>query len=96
LTVRLNKITNNLNPRLKRTYKAINNLPQEAFKHFRSITPIRTGNARRKTKLRGDSIIADYPYAGRLDRGYSRQAPEGMSEPTKKFIRQRLRNITGR
>lgn len=58
-------------------------LKRDAYQFFKNITPIRTGNARRNTYQgsQGD-IIADYPYAGRLDEGYSRQAPRGMSDPT--------------
>lgn len=62
----------------------------EAAKHFKQITPIRSGNARRKTRLRGNTIRANYPYAGRLDDGYSPQAPEGMTKPTLRFIRKRM------
>ena len=60
-----------------------------AFRHFRAVTPIRSGRARRSTRLQGDTIIADYPYAGPLDSGYSSQAPQGMTVPTVRFV-QRL------
>jgi hypothetical protein len=66
-------------------------LAQEAYDYFRSITPIRTGNARRNTRLRGDEIRADYAYATRLDEGSSRQAPNGMTEPTTKFIQEYIK-----
>lgn len=55
---------------------------REAGDYFRSKTPIDKGNARRNTSTRGKKISADYAYAGRLDDGWSRQAPNGMSEPT--------------
>lgn len=61
-------------------------LAQEAYKFFRSVTPIKTGNARRNTHLVGDTIEADYPYAQRLDNGYSKQSPSGMTRPTDKFV----------
>jgi hypothetical protein len=38
-------------------------------------------------------IVADYPYAQRLEDGYSKQAPKGMSEPTEKFMQKRLKDI---
>lgn len=60
-------------------------LLREGFKYFRSITPIDGGNARRKTRLSRNRIVADYPYAGVLDEGYSNQAPNGMSQPTIDF-----------
>jgi hypothetical protein len=62
-------------------------LAKEAYKFFRSKTPIKTGNARRNTHLTGATIQGDYPYATRLDKGYSSQAPEGMSKPTDEFVR---------
>jgi hypothetical protein len=57
-------------------------LSKEGFKYFRSITPIRSGNARRNTFRNGNEIEANYPYARRLDEGYSPQAREGMTQPT--------------
>jgi hypothetical protein len=50
-------------------------------------TPRDTGNARRNTKLTGDRILAQYPYAQRLDQGSSKQAPDGMSNPTTEYIK---------
>ena len=58
------------------------NLAQEGYRYFRSVTPVRSGNARRKTVLRKNEILINYPYARRLDEGYSRQAPDGMTQPT--------------
>jgi hypothetical protein len=58
------------------------NLAKEGFRYFRSITPIRTGNARRNTFRNGNEIEANYPYARRLDEGYSAQARDGMTQPT--------------
>jgi hypothetical protein len=40
--------------------------------------------------LSGNKIVADYGYAGRLDEGASRQAPEGMSDPTIEYIEQTI------
>ena len=57
-------------------------LVAEAHRYFKSITPVRTGNARRNTFKTQEGVEANYPYAARLDTGYSRQAPEGMSGPT--------------
>lgn len=63
-----------------------NELAREAYDFFKQTTPIDTGRARRNTKLSGDKILAQYPYAVRLDTGYSKQAPDGMSKPTEQFI----------
>jgi uncharacterized protein (DUF488 family) len=53
---------------------------------FRNKTPVRSGNARNKTKQKDNVINAQYPYAGRLDEGWSKQQPKGMSAPTEKQI----------
>lgn len=66
--------------------KRIDAIPREAYDHFVSITPKDKGNARRNTQLKGSTIHANYAYAQRLDEGYSKQAPKGMTEPTTKFV----------
>ena len=71
--------------------------PQEAEAEYKSLTPVRSGNARRNTNLRGtDKIVANYPYAERLDNGYSKQAPRGMSIPFEKWVRQKVKQIFGK
>jgi len=68
--------------------KEMKTLPEEAIKEavvfFKRSTPIDTGNARRNTKtnVKNKTISGDYAYAGRLDNGWSKQAPQGMSDPT--------------
>lgn len=68
-----------------------NNLAKEAYDYFKGITPERTGNAKRSTRLQRDEIQADYAYAQRLDGGYSSQAPFGMTKPTEKFIQEYIK-----
>jgi hypothetical protein len=68
-------------------------LVKEAYAFFKKATPIRTGNARRKTYQQGTQIKAKYPYAKRLDDGYSRQAPNGMVKPTREFMKKKLKQI---
>lgn len=81
----------NLNRHLARLRALENDLPKEAHQHFQSITPIDTGNARRSTAVSGKSIQGNYDYVNRLNDGYSRQAPNGMTEPTIEFIRGKIR-----
>ena len=69
---------------------------QDAYEYFRGITPIRTGNARRRTSLRDTTIVADYAYAQRLDQGYSSQNRAGMTGPTQKEIERLMRRYTGK
>jgi hypothetical protein len=93
---------NTMSSSLKRIQKKLNNVPKEAYKEFVKVTPVKTGNAKRKTKLKGKTIVADYPYAQVLDKGRhmtsrgmrgSEQAPEGMSKPTTEFIKQTIDKI---
>jgi hypothetical protein len=65
-------------------------IAKDAHTFFVSQTPIRQGNARRRTRLVNGNIEANYAYAERLDDGYSKQAPKGMVEPTQKHIEQVL------
>jgi hypothetical protein len=62
-------------------------LARVAYKEFYRITPLRSGNAKSNTDLRNNRIEADYPYAQRLDDGWSRQAPNGMTDPTIKYVK---------
>lgn len=59
-----------------------NALALEGANFMKSITPIRSGNARRNTSSQGDTIKASYPYAQRLDEGWSKQNQIGLIQPT--------------
>lgn len=82
--------------------KEIRAAQEQAYFFWKRETPYRTGNARRKTTLNKnrETITANYPYAERLDEGYSSQSPKGMSQPTAKFyereISRRFRKLGGR
>lgn len=71
------------------------NLARVAYTHFKKVTPIDTGNARRNTDLVGNEIQAKYPYAVRLDKGWSRQAPKGMVQPTVEYLRDYIKKHLG-
>jgi len=83
------KITGRLNS-IERKVKAIRDF---AADEFRKITPIRTGNARSKTNRIREGVEAAYPYANRLNEGYSSQAPKGMTDPTVDRIRDYVRKM---
>lgn len=71
-------------------------LPQivkQGLVEYKRLTPIQTGNARRKTTATANSIQANYAYAGRLDEGYSKQAPQGMTEPFEKWLENHVDKI---
>ena len=63
-----------------------NKLADEGASFMKDITPIASGNAKRKTFSRGDTIYAEYPYAKRLDEGWSKQNTTGLIEPTIKHL----------
>ena len=82
--------------KLKSIYAQVQALPQDAYNYFVTVTPIDTGNARRSTSLKGKTIEANYAYANRLDKGWSKQAPQGMIKPTQDYINRRVRQIKGK
>jgi hypothetical protein len=75
--------------RLNKVLSTVNdvNITNVAHAAFVKNTPVRSGNARRSTKKSGNTIDANYPYAQRLEEGYSKQAPKGMTEPTIEEVR---------
>jgi len=94
---------------LKRQRRQLQMLPTNALIEFKTLTPIGKpetwkspppknyvpGNARRSTKLvNNDTIEANYPYAVRLDEGWSRQAPKGMIEPFKQWLAKQIQKIS--
>lgn len=88
--------SNNLTPSLDKKMKELEKIPNGAFEIFRSHTPIKTGNARSKTRLKQETIRADYSYAKPLEQGRSRQAPDGMSKPTKSWMKKSVDRIMKR
>lgn len=93
MDIRIKQGADNLTPSLDKIRRRLDALPREAYEVFREETPVRSGNARRNTKFRKDTIVADYAYAQRLDQGYSKKAKEGMWKPTIRYIKRRLREI---
>ncbi|CAB4158653.1 hypothetical protein UFOVP700_23 [uncultured Caudovirales phage] len=75
---------------MRQAERVAEDLPEQAYRYFVSITPRDQGRARRSTRLENDTIVADYPYSQRLDQGYSKQAPQGMSKPTEQWIEQQV------
>ena len=80
---------------------AISTSMSNTYKYYKKETPIRGGNARNKTKYKESrdtfKISSDYDYAGRLDEGWSKQAPKGFTDPSldylEKQITTRFKNI---
>ena len=91
ITIGTDKIT----PMLARIKRELAKYPDEALLEFKSLTPIRTGRARRNTRLTANKseIRADYPYAQRLDDGASKQAPQGMTQPFEQWSQRKTKQI---
>jgi hypothetical protein len=96
ITAKINLGTDDITKELKTIQRQLRQLPSDAHQEFVDLTPIRSGNARRRTRLQGTTIVADYPYAERLDRGYSSQAPKGMTIPWERWLVRRLQQIFGK
>lgn len=75
------KFTDNISKVVSDLKQEAKDLPKVSLEKFRSLTPIKTGNARRNTALQGSKIIGAYNYSGKLDEGTSKQAPKGMVQP---------------
>jgi len=86
----------NISKDLDRISRELKTVPKQFYEKFRAETPVRSGNARNNTRLAGDTVNANYAYAGPLNKGASRKAPQGMTIPTIKYIRQVVRNILGK
>lgn len=73
-----------------KAFKQLQDLPkdamEEALPFLKSKTPINKGNARNNTRLNKLTIKSGYGYAGRLDDGWSKQAPRGFTDPTIKEL----------
>lgn len=94
MPIKIVQTQNKIKPKLSRVEKKLRKVPVRAYNHFVKKTPIRSGNARRRTKLvQNDTIFADYPYATRLNEGYSKQAPRGMVRPTIEYVRRLIKGI---
>lgn len=87
-----------LTNKFKRVSDIKDNVMPQAHAFFQKLTPIKSGNARRRTRLNNNKDIeATYDYASFLDEGSSKQAPRGMSEPTvaelKKLVARYIKRI---
>lgn len=84
---------------LDKAEKELKTINREAYDFFKEHTPKASGNAQRNTSLQDNKIKADYAYAKRLDDGWSKQARDGMTQPTiehleKKIIPDAVRRMT--
>jgi hypothetical protein len=90
MTVKMQVNTRSAEQTFQRAQQLSQELAQDALEYFKQQTPVRSGNARKNTSTKGNAIVADYPYADRLNTGWSRQAPAGMTSPTIDYIQKTL------
>lgn len=87
----------NIGDRMKDLTKILNSnaLAAVAYQTFKKVTPIRHGYAKQHTILQGNQIQANYDYAAALNAGKSKQAPNGMTDPTIQAVRDYVSKKTG-
>lgn len=90
----LKLVNDSVTPSLQRIERELAQLPRRAYDVWQQNTPKLSGNARNSTKLVANNIIdANYAYADRLDQGYSKKRPQGMSKPTEQFLNREIAKI---
>lgn len=89
-------VSDKLTGEIKKIQRQLRQVPQDGLQEFKSLTPVDTGRARRNTTLSRETIQLNYPYAQRLDEGWSKQAPKGMTVPFERWFRNKIRQILGR
>lgn len=88
-----NRVATDLNRELDQIVRLIS---QDYLDTVKVKTPVRSGRARkgwRLTKKRklNYEVTNRVPYIGRLDEGYSQQAPRGMTRPAAREVLNRAR-----
>ena len=89
------------NKQINKALTALDDLPEFTETTMKAKTPIARvngGNARRNTNLKGNTVVADYPYAQRLQDNWSPQTRgQGIIAPTEvaiqKEVERRLKGI---
>ena len=85
---------NQITPAIQRQVTALAALPAQGVQKFQALTPKDTGNARSRTQLRSREIVADYPYAQRLDDNWSKQTNgQGIVAPFTRWWIAQLKRI---
>lgn len=87
-----------ISDRMDQLKKILDNktIAEQAFPIFYKNTPKLTGNARNNTRVNKGEIQANYPYAQRLDEGYSKKRPQGMTKPTIEWIQKYIKTNVGK
>jgi len=79
------------NRQMDRARAVVADLPDFAEQAMRANTPRRTGNARNNTNLTGNTVVANYAYAQRLEDNHSPQTRgQGIIAPTEQDIQREV------
>tara|TARA_R110000803_G_scaffold24966_6_gene59857 strand:+ start:2608 stop:2904 length:297 start_codon:yes stop_codon:yes gene_type:complete len=92
MSIKIKVNTNQFDGLMKDLDKMPRHVMKLLYPYYVNATPIRTGNARNRTKLNSLSINSRYGYAGSLDEGTSTQAPKGFTAPSIKQLDQLVTN----
>lgn len=75
----------------------VDTVAQIYLEEAQKATPIKSGRARRgwnkDVKRQGFSVNNNVPYIGRLEEGYSRQAPKGITGPALRRANRRTKTL---
>jgi len=74
----------------------VRSISQDLFDTVKQKTPVRSGRAKKSWRLRKErkysyEVSNRVPYIDRLDEGYSKQAPRGMTRPATREVLNRAR-----
>ncbi len=77
--------------------QTVRSIAKDFFTSVKRLTPVRSGLAKRSWKLKQKSnskyaVVNPQPYTNRLDKGYSNQAPEGMTRTALSEVKDKYRN----
>jgi len=76
----------------KRLDRGIEEMSEDLKDYLKDETPVDTGYAKSRWRLRRDSISNDADYIDVLEDGWSKQAPKGMLKPALNKLRRKWRN----
>jgi len=98
VTFNATKATADLKKSIDQTVRSV---AKTFFDEVKKRTPVRSGLAKRswrfnKKSARSFSVDNKQPYIGRLDEGYSKQAPRGMTRPALREVIAKHKNIRSR
>jgi len=91
LTIQVKGLERATNFIFRKIDKLVSRVSQDTLAKAISVTPVRSGRAKKswrqiKKGRRSFEVVNNVPYARRLDEGYSKQAPRGITRPASKAI----------